>query len=95
PRQHLHAHPRAILSCVLYLQLPDELVDLPQGGTGFRDPNAGPTSYMAGRPWQWIAARPLDLLVFPSWVEHAPGEAVRPGPYTRPRIVIATDVTCI
>lgn len=92
--RHLHAHPRAMLSSVLYLQIPDELVDHRHGGTLFRDPNASNTSYMAERPLARIAARPLRLVVFPAWLEHAPAEPPTGGRYSKPRIVVATDVIC-
>lgn len=93
--RHLHAHPRALLSSVLYLRVPDELVDTPWGGTVFRDPNAANTGYMVDRPLSRVPAAPLGLVVFPGWLEHAPAEPPDAAPYSSPRIVVATDVICV
>lgn len=92
--RHLHSHPRAVLSTVLYLQVPDELLGEPHGGTLFRDPNAANTSYMVDRPIARVPAHPLRLVVFPAWLEHTPAEPPTIDVYSKPRIVVATDVIC-
>lgn len=87
----LHAHLPAVLSSVLYLQVPDALADAPFGGTTFRDPNSVHTRSQ-GRADVHVAPAPLRLVIFPSYLEHCP-EAPPPGlVLDRPRIVVATDL---
>ncbi len=87
----LHSHIPAVLSSVLYLRVPDDLLDASTGGTTFKDPNSVNTrAYL--RPEFHVAPAPLRLVIFPAWLEHLPE---RPAPGLRldtPRLIVSTDL---
>ena len=88
-----HSHAGYTFSTVLWLDVPDSLIASKTGGTSFRDPLSFVRRGLGEGEGIWHAEPPaiLDLLVFPSYLEHLP---TPPGPdtiYDRPRVVIATD----
>ena len=87
----VHSHVPAVLSSVLYLRVPDALVDAPSGGTTFKDPNSINTrSYST--PEFHVSPAPLRLVVFPAWLEHLP-EPPRPRSALQGgRLVVSTDL---
>lgn len=86
----LHSHRGSLLSSVFYLSVPKELRGDPLGGTLFRDPHAAAAHEM--RPtYHRVLAEPLSLLVFPSFIEHAPSEPQGSVAYSSPRVIVSTD----
>ncbi len=88
----LHVHRRSLLSCVLWLRVPDGLVEDRRAGTMFRDPRASDTMDFEGYPIAYVPPAPLRLLVFPSFLEHAPAYPGDDAVFASPRLVIAGEL---
>ena len=88
-----HSHWGYTWSSVLWLDLPDALVESGIGGTAFRDPLSFVRRGTGEGEGIWHHARPsvLDLIVFPSYLEHLPSPPPPDTVFDRPRVVVATD----
>lgn len=84
-----HSHAGATLSSVLWLTLPAEWTS--EGGTTFFDPLAFLQPAQSSHSTRAVSPHPLELLMFPWWVEHCP-TPVNAAVDAR-RLVIATDLT--
>ncbi len=91
----LHSHLPSTLSSVLYLQLPAEFEGTESVGTTLRSPNAAVARQLREPTNSTRPGRTGHLLLFPSWLEHAPAQAPPGCIYTRPRVVVASDFTLI
>lgn len=87
----LHSHIPAVLSSVFYLQVPDDLINAPSGGTTFRDPNSVNTRAYS-RPDFHVSPAPLRLVIFPAFLEHCPEQPRPEVVMEKPRIIVATDL---
>ncbi len=88
--QAMHNHIPALFSAVYYLRLPPELSDRPEGGTVFVNPIANLMDMISPRTTT-ISPREGLLVVFPSFVDHAP-VPVSWDAVDTPRIVVSCDV---
>jgi hypothetical protein len=88
----LHVHQRSLLSCVVWLRVPQELVEDRRAGTMFRDPRANDTMDFVGYPVAYVPPAPLRLLVFPSFLEHAPAYPGHAIEFSSPRLVVAGEL---
>jgi hypothetical protein len=89
-----HTHWGYTWSSVLWLDLPNALGSSGGGGgTAFRDP----LSFVrrgtgAGEGiWHHVPPGVLDLVIFPSYLEHLPSPPPPGTTYDRPRVVVSTD----
>lgn len=87
----LHSHVPFALSSVFYLSVPSALEGAEHGGTSFRDPMAV-NGRLFRSPTHHIPAHPMELLVFPAFVEHQTDFPVPLEPWDRPRTVVVTDL---
>ena len=87
----LHSHLPSTLSSVFYVEVPYSIIGQSTGGTTFRDPNAVITQ--AFRPATvHVSAVPGRLIIFPSWLEHAPEPPATELLLDSPRLVVSTDL---
>lgn len=86
----IHNHAPALLSSIYYLRVPAELSSAASGGTHFYNPIAGAVDNLVPRGHD---EPPIEgrLVVFPSFVDHAPLPLHWSAP-DDPRIVISADV---
>lgn len=68
----IHNHPGSTLSSVLYLDVPEQEGDDPTGGTLFVNPLAHVADPRLVPRRIVVPAKPLHMIMFPSWVEHGP-----------------------
>lgn len=87
----LHSHVPYTLSSVFFLSVPSVLQGADHGGTSFRDPMAV-NARLFRSPTHHMPARPMELLVFPAFVEHKTDLPVPLEPWDRPRTVVVTDL---
>jgi hypothetical protein len=88
-----HSHWGYTWSSVLWLDVPTALADSGFGGTAFRDPLSFVRRGTGEGEGIWHHAPPsvLDLVVFPSYLEHLPSPPPPVTVFDRPRVVVATD----
>lgn len=86
-----HSHYPSTFSSVLYLQVPPELRDHGEGGTTFLDPLRHVARFFRRDKEDLLPSDDMDLVVFPSYVEHRPSPAVTAEQWSCPRVVVATD----
>jgi len=89
-RDHgVHNHTPALLSCIYYLQIPDELADRPEGGTNFINPLTSNLDLLMPRS---VTLPPKEgmLFIFPSFIDHSP-VPVEWDAVDSPRIVLSCD----
>jgi hypothetical protein len=89
-RDAVHNHLPALFSSIYYLRLPPEFADKPNGGTVFVNPIGNLMDLMSPRT-RVIEPQEGRLLVFPSFVDHAP-VPIEWDASDISRIVISTDV---
>ncbi|HEX4274657.1 MAG TPA: putative 2OG-Fe(II) oxygenase [Bryobacteraceae bacterium] len=89
-RDAVHNHLPALFSSIYYLRLPPEFAENPSGGTVFVNPIGNLMDLMSPRT-RVIEPKEGRLLVFPSFVDHAPAP-VEWDANGVSRIVISTDV---
>lgn len=88
---HLHSHVHCVLSSVFYLRVPEGLSGSADAGTLFRDPGAAVASHLRASEYL-VPAEPLCLVLFPSFLEHAPCMPADYGGEDGPRLIVATDL---
>jgi hypothetical protein len=87
----LHSHYPATFSSVFYVEVPPELMEHGEGGTTFVDPMRHATRYFHPDLHSLAPEASLDLVVFPSYLEHRPTPPVHATVWSGPRVVVATD----
>ena len=58
----------------------------------FRDPRANDTMDFVGYPVAYVPPAPMRLLVFPSFLEHAPAYPGDGVEFSEPRLVVAGEL---